>query len=197
MSAFPQNRDARNHDMNATAMTDQDLDRLEGLLDDPALEDAMRLDEMQGFLCAALAGPQPLAVEDMVAEMIGEPGDPAAPAVAQACELAGRLVATLQGQLATGEVVHWLYPESSAEDSPMDYGPWCMAYLHGVDLADRAERLQEARQIRPPHRDPDAVAALHQRADDMPADEAGTAEDGDELLAGKGQFIRHGAGLAR
>jgi uncharacterized protein len=136
MSAFSQNRDARNQDMNATAMTDQDLDRLEGLLDDPALEDAMRLDEMQGFLCAALSGPQPLAVEDMVAEMIGEPGDPAAPAVAQACELAGRLVATLQGQLATGEVVLWLYPESSAEDSPMDYGPWCMAYLHGVDLAD-------------------------------------------------------------
>jgi uncharacterized protein len=135
MAACLKTANARNDDMNAAPMTDQDLDRLEGLLDDPALEDAMRLDEMQGFLCAALAGPQPLPDEEMIDEMIGEPGDLNAPAVVEAREFAGRLIARVREQLTSGEVVLWLYPETSAEDSAMDYGPWCMAYLHGVDLA--------------------------------------------------------------
>ena len=41
-------------------LDDEHLDRLEALLDDPALEEAMRLDELQGYLCAALSGPQPI-----------------------------------------------------------------------------------------------------------------------------------------
>ena len=57
--------------------------------------------------------------------------------------------------------------------------------LHGMDLADHAERLQEAGEIGPAHRDAHAIAALHQRAHDMAADEAGAAEDRDELLAGR------------
>jgi len=44
-------------------LPDQQLLRLEELLADPALPEAMRLDESQGYLCAALAGPQPSPVE--------------------------------------------------------------------------------------------------------------------------------------
>ncbi len=55
-------------------------------------------------------------------------------------------------------------------------------YIRGDrgDLADGAERLQEIRELRPAHRDPDPVAALDQRAHDMAADETGAAEDGDD-----------------
>lgn len=126
-------------------MNDQQLDRLETILDDPALDDAMRLDEMQGFLCAALAGPQPLSDDELVSEMLGEAADPQAPAVLEAHALAADLVEAIRAQLDAGEIVLWLYPESAAADSPMDYGPWCMAYLHGVDAAaeDWFDRLDD------------------------------------------------------
>ena len=39
-------------------LPDEELDRLETLLDDPALPEALRLDQIQGYLCAALAGPR-------------------------------------------------------------------------------------------------------------------------------------------
>ena len=54
--------------------------------------------------------------------------------------------------------------------------------LHGVDLADPAERLQMAGEIGPAHRDADAVAALGQRAHHVAAEEARAAEDGDQRV---------------
>ena len=54
--------------------------------------------------------------------------------------------------------------------------------LHRVDLADAAERLQVAGEVRPAHRDADAVVALGQRADQMAAEEARAAEDGDQRV---------------
>ena len=53
--------------------------------------------------------------------------------------------------------------------------------LHGDDLPDLAERLQEQGEVRPPDRDPDTVAALGQRPHHMASEEARTAEDGDQL----------------
>ncbi len=54
--------------------------------------------------------------------------------------------------------------------------------LHGVDLADAAERLQMAGEIGPAHRDADAVVAFRQRAHQMAAEETGAAEHGDQLV---------------
>ena len=56
--------------------------------------------------------------------------------------------------------------------------------LHRVDLADPAERLQVAGEIGPAHRDPDAVAALGERAHHVAAEEARAAEDGDQRVDG-------------
>ena len=44
--------------------------------------------------------------------------------------------------------------------------------LDRMNLADPAERLQVAGQFRPPHRDPDPVVALAERADDVSAEKA-------------------------
>ena len=58
----------------------------------------------------------------------------------------------------------------------------CMAKigLHGVDLADAAERLQIAGEFGPAHRHPDAIVTLGQGANDVAAKETRTAIDGDE-----------------
>ncbi len=52
--------------------------------------------------------------------------------------------------------------------------------LHGMNLADPAERLQMTGQFGPAHRDPDAVTALGQRAHHVAAEEAGPAVDRDQ-----------------
>ena len=52
-------------------LADEQLDRLETLLDDPALSEAMRLDEIQGYLCAALSGPQAIPEDDWLADVLG------------------------------------------------------------------------------------------------------------------------------
>ena len=62
--------------------------------------------------------------------------------------------------------------------------------LHGVDLADPAERLQMTGELGAPHRHPDAVTALGERAHHVAAEETGAAEDRDQRVDRNG---RHGA----
>jgi hypothetical protein len=50
-------------------LADDLQDRPETLLDDPDLSEAMRLDEIQGFLCAALAGPQAIKYNGYAARL--------------------------------------------------------------------------------------------------------------------------------
>jgi len=61
--------------------------------------------------------------------------------------------------------------------------------LHGVDLTDLAERLQMPGQFRPPHRDPDAVIALGERADHASSQKARSSENRDQRI----QIRCHGA----
>ena len=121
-------------------LSDSELDRLETLLDDPALSEAMRLDEIQGYLCAALAGPKPMPEEDWLLDVLG--GDEALESEAgtQATELLRAFATAQETELAAGEPpVLLLYPKEGMEDeedAPSDYVPWCQAYLAGVDSAE-------------------------------------------------------------
>jgi uncharacterized protein len=83
-------------------LADQQLDRLETLLDDPALQDAMRLDEIQGYLCAALSGPQAIAEEDWLADILGGEEALDSEAGSEAAELLRGLAAALEAELAAG-----------------------------------------------------------------------------------------------
>ena len=115
-------------------VSEQELDRLELLLDDPALTEAMRLDEIQAYLCAAMSGPKPSGVDDCLTAIFGDSGDTAA--LAEARVAVGKVAAHLAAQLSSEmPFALWLYPASEGNDAPMDYGPWCMAYLHGVDAS--------------------------------------------------------------
>ncbi len=54
--------------------------------------------------------------------------------------------------------------------------------LHGVDLADPAQRLQMSGQFRTAHRHPDPVIPDGQRPHHMAAEETRAAEDCDQLV---------------
>ena len=118
-------------------LADEQLDRLEQLLNDEALPDAMRLDEVQGYLCAALSGPQPIDEESWLAELLGGDEALASPAGQEAAALLRALAVALESELAAGEpLVLLLYGKDDDEDGPSDYVAWCQAYLAGVDAAE-------------------------------------------------------------
>lgn len=118
-------------------LADNQLDRLETLLDDPALPEAMRLDEIQGYLCAALSGPQPIPEEEWLADALGSEEVLETEAGREAAELLRSFASVLETELARGEPpVLLLYAKDDSEDGPSDYVPWCQAYLHGVDAAE-------------------------------------------------------------
>lgn len=119
----------------STPLGDQELKRLETLLGDPMLANAMRLDEVQGYLCAALSGPQPLPSEAWLMEVLGSE-DAANSAVGrQATDLLQRFAAALEAELARGEVPMLLLYAKDDAAGPSDYLPWCQAYLHGMDTS--------------------------------------------------------------
>ncbi len=64
----------------------------------------------------------------------------------------------------------------------LDRGREAQIGLHGVDLADPAERLQVPGQLRPPDRDPDAVVALGERPDHVPPQKARSPENRDQRV---------------
>jgi uncharacterized protein len=118
-------------------LADHQLDRLETLLDDPKMLDAMRLDEIQGYLCAALTGPQPMPEEDWLTDVLGNEEALDSDAGREAARLLRAFASALEAELAAGEPpVLLLYPRDEGENGPSDYVPWCQAYLAGVDAAE-------------------------------------------------------------
>ena len=119
-------------------LDDEHLDRLETLLDDPTLEEAMRLDELQGYLCAALSGPRPIPEEDRLIDILGSEEALDSAAGLEAAAIIRRFSQALEAELAAGNPpVLLLYPKDEGDDSPSDYLPWCQAYLAGVDQAEQ------------------------------------------------------------
>ena len=118
-------------------LADNQLDRLETLLDDPALPDAMRLDEIQGYLCAALSGPQPIPEEERFADIMGSEEALETDVGREASALLRLFSSALEDELAAGEPpVLLLYAKEGDENGPSDYVPWCQAYLAAVDAAE-------------------------------------------------------------
>ena len=97
----------------------------------------MRLDELQGYLCAALSGPQPLIDEVWLADVLGGEDAVNSPNGQEAADLLRNYASRLEAGLAAGEPpILYLYGKEEDEDGPSDYQPWCQAYLAGVDAAE-------------------------------------------------------------
>lgn len=121
-----------------TTAADEDLLRLEQLLDEPALASAMGLDEAQGYLCAALSGPQPIAEAQWLPELLGGADVLTTAAGGEAAELFRRFAARLLEELASGGAPVLLLYDREQEDTgdgDGDYLSWCLGYLHGIDTA--------------------------------------------------------------
>ena len=115
---------------------ERQFERLEALLDDPALEGAMRLDEIQAYLCAALAGPRPIDENERLADILDGSTARLSVAGSEAAALIGEFTASLAADMAAGRAPELLlYPKDESEDALADYPAWCEAYLLGVDQA--------------------------------------------------------------
>ena len=60
--------------------------------------------------------------------------------------------------------------------------------LNQLDLADDAERAQEAGEVGAPHRDPDAPALARQGPHDVSAEETGAAENSRQTIGAGREF---------
>lgn len=120
-----------------TQFDDSQLDRLEFLLESPEFPDAMGLDEVQGYLCAALSGPRPLSEENWLIDILGDEKSLATPAGQEIAALLRLFSVALETELASGKAPALiLYGRDDDEEGASDYAPWCHAYLFAVDNAE-------------------------------------------------------------
>ncbi|RXZ42488.1 YecA family protein [Crenobacter cavernae] len=121
--------------MSATALTEAEFTRLEGLLAPlAATSDTMRLDEVQGFFAAIASGPDRLESADWLDDVLGEsPAFESGDARAEIVALLEKLYAATADALASGEVPELvLYAAEDGDEA--DYWPWCNAYLYALDV---------------------------------------------------------------
>jgi uncharacterized protein len=122
--------------------TEQDLERLEALLDAPPLADhAPGADALQALLVALAIGPDDEAVDGWLDAALGldaPPGatsggddDALAPPIAQARDLVERFREEIGQRLRDGTLSLLLYPLRRGRP---DYGAWCHGFLAGVEL---------------------------------------------------------------
>ena len=122
--------------MNPNPLSESDLDRLEQLLDaDVFAGESMRLDEIQGMLCAIVSGPVPVAPSVWLPEALGkglESGND--PAVLETLELLMRFNNDLAAALLADETIApVLYPLDENCET-YDYLAWADTYVFGAGL---------------------------------------------------------------
>ena len=123
-----------------TPLTNAEISHLETLLSTPAFKSqAMGLDEIQGFLCAVISGPQHVTQEQWLPAVLGNPDYASEDQAASVRCLLSRFHAEITADLAAGEslglVLNLTDPSNAATDGEYDYGAWCQAFLDGVEFS--------------------------------------------------------------
>lgn len=129
--------------MTATApapLTNAEISHLETLLATPTFKkQAMGLDEIQGFLCAAISGPQLVKPEQWLPAVLGNPEYESVEQARTVKDLLLRFHDEIAADLAAGEslglVLNLADPSNAATEGEYDYGAWCQAYLDGVEFS--------------------------------------------------------------
>ena len=121
-------------------VSNEELDRLEALLEDPIFDDAvLSIDEIQGYLCAVLSGPSPINPsneDDWLIDILGSEEIAHSVVGQEASNILRRFADALKENLAAGEPpLLLLYPSAEALDDS-DYAPWCNAYLSAIDASN-------------------------------------------------------------
>lgn len=127
----------------ATPLTNAEISHLETLLASPAFKkQAMGLDEIQGFLCAVISGPQQVAPAQWLPAVLGNPEYESPEQEEAIKDLLQRFHAEIQADLAAGEslglVLNLADSSDAATEGEYDYSAWCQAYLDGVEFSSVA-----------------------------------------------------------
>lgn len=117
-------------------LSELDVDRLEELLESDVFKgEAMLLDELQGFICSILSGPDLILPSDWIPVVLGD--EPHYESDAQAEEVVellmrfyNQIVVNLEHGRAPDLI---LYPLDEGSDQ-YDYAPWADAYLLGTEM---------------------------------------------------------------
>ncbi len=133
--------------------TEDDLDRLEALLDDPVFNgEPMLIDELQAMFIAMISSPQAVPMSAWLPAALGGDFDPdASSEIRETVTLMQRFYQHLSELLARGEGLELiLYPDEEDEEQ-YDFVTWTEAYIFGTQLGgnwydaagDHAESLSE------------------------------------------------------
>ena len=125
----------------ATPLSNAEISHLETLLATPAFKkQAMGLDEIQGFLCAVISGPQHIKPAKWLPAVLGDPDYESAEQETAVKDLLMRFHAEIVADLSAGEslglVLNLTDPSNAAAEGEYDYGAWCQAFLDGVEFSD-------------------------------------------------------------
>lgn len=121
-------------------LTNAEISHLENLLASPAFKkQAMGLDEIQGFLCAVISGPERVKPEHWLPAVLGNPEYESSEQAEAVKELLLRFHAEILADLTAGEslglVLNLADASNAATDGEYDYSAWCQAYLDGVEFS--------------------------------------------------------------
>ncbi len=122
----------------ATPLNNAEISHLETLLASPTFkQQAMGLDEIQGFLCAVISGPGLVKSEQWLPAVLGSPDYESAEQAQAVKELLLRFHAEIVIDLRAGEslglVLNLADSSDPAAEGEYDYSAWCQAYLDGVE----------------------------------------------------------------
>lgn len=125
--------------MQDTNMREQEVDRLEHLLaSDVFNNEAMTLDILQGFLCAAISGPESVPASVWLPLALGESPEYESPA--QEKEIVD-LVMKFHDAIATalhgGEDFDLILYGLEDDPERLDYAAWCEAYVYGAQIGEQ------------------------------------------------------------
>ena len=124
----------------ATQLTNAEIAHLENLLASPGFKkQAMGLDEIQGFLCALISGPERVTQAQWLPAVLGNPEYASVDQAEAIKQLLTRFHAEILTDLSTGEslglVLNLADSANAASEGEYDYSAWCQAYLDGVEFS--------------------------------------------------------------
>ena len=118
-------------------MTEIELKQLENWLASPVFKGkAMRLDTLQGFLCAVVSGPDIITPSLWMPEALGNA--PEYESLAQAKEFMASLMGfynAVVSALQNNQPPRLILKSNSTSDKQLDYQSWCEGYILGWSLS--------------------------------------------------------------
>ena len=123
------------------ALTDAEISHLEFLLATPAFKkQSMGLDEIQGYVCAIISGPQRVTAAEWLPAVLGNPEyeneTQAGEVKALLLRFHDEIAADLQAGESLGLVLNLEDAPEGGGDSDYDYAAWCQAFLDGVESSN-------------------------------------------------------------